>query len=118
VGQRAAIGRDVVRDQLAEEGPAGGDVDGVVTGVAPVADAARAGEPEEPLLVSLDRGQIREEPLVLVRCATDGRGAGPRRREATAGLAQDGSSVTALMNSMRSNPGSEADSSSANECAT
>jgi hypothetical protein len=35
VYQRAAVGRDVVGDQLAEKGPAGRDVDGVAAGVTP-----------------------------------------------------------------------------------
>jgi hypothetical protein len=44
--QRAAVGRDVVGDQLAEEGPAGRDVDGVGAAVTPVADAAGTRQPE------------------------------------------------------------------------
>jgi hypothetical protein len=64
--QRAAVGGDVVRDQLAEERPAGGDVDGVGAVVTPVADAARTRKPQQPLLIPVDGGQIREEPLVPV----------------------------------------------------
>ena len=71
VCQRAAVGRDVMSDQLAEHGPAGRDPDGIRAGITPVADAAGTRQPKQPLLLSFDGRKSREEPLVPVRCAIE-----------------------------------------------
>ena len=84
VGERAAVGRDVVGDQLAEQGPSGSDVDGVVQASPPSQMLPGPAERQQPLLVALDGGQIREEPLVPARRAIEWRVGGARRREAAA----------------------------------
>jgi hypothetical protein len=95
--ERAAVGGDVVGDQLAEEGPAGRDVDGVGAGVTRVADAARTRQAKQSLLVPVDGGQIREEALVPVGRAIDWRVDGASLGEATGATGQDGSSVIGAM---------------------
>jgi hypothetical protein len=50
----------------------------------PVADAAWTRQPQQPLLIFLDGRQIREQPLVPVRCALEWRVGEARQPEATA----------------------------------
>jgi hypothetical protein len=57
-------------DQLAEEGPAGRNADGVAAGVTPVAEAAWNGQPQQPLLISLDGGRSGKRRSYLSAAAS------------------------------------------------
>src|ERR671919_304848 len=74
----------VLEERAADRTVAGGGA-----GAPPVEEAAWPRQPQQPLLVFLDGGQIREEPLVPVRCGVGWRVDGARRREATAAAGLD-----------------------------
>ena len=82
VGQRRAIGGDVVRDELSEQGPARGGLGRVLAGLTTVTDAAGGAERQQRVVLARKRRQFGEEPLVASRGSADRRVDRPGGRQA------------------------------------
>jgi hypothetical protein len=81
-GEVAAVGGDVVGDELAEERPSRRRLQCVRAARSAVGQPTRDRELEQPCLVSLQRLEVPEEPLVAPRRAGERSVDRPRRREA------------------------------------